>query len=83
MGSTSTVRTVEVGIYPLDWLSHLRLSPDGRYVAAWSGKTLLLFTSDSELVAEVEFSRNVTDTAFVGGDELMVAAGKLVRLGIN
>ena len=72
-----------VGVYPAERLHALRLAPDGRHVAAWCGKALLLMTTDGGLVAELEFARTVTDAAFASANEIIVAAGKLARLGIR
>jgi tetratricopeptide (TPR) repeat protein len=72
-----------VGVYPTERLNQLQLAPDGRHVAAWNDKSFLLLAMDGEIVTKLEFARTVTDVAFVGADELIVAAGKLVRLGIR
>lgn len=68
---------------PAENLHQMRIAPDGRHVAAWNKKEFRLFTTEGRPVAEVEFSRNVTDAVFDSPTNLVVAAGKLIRLSIQ
>lgn len=68
---------------PAESLHQMRMAPDGRHVAAWTKKELQFFTTDGHPLAEIEFARNVSDVAFASPTELVVAAGKLIRLSIQ
>lgn len=69
--------------YPEEQLYQLRMSPDGRHIATWNKKQYRLFSIDGQTVAELEFARNISDVAFASSNEMIVAAGKLIRLSIR
>jgi hypothetical protein len=52
-------------------------SPDGNMTIAIEGKSLRLLDRNGELMSVVEFSRSVSEAAFIGS-KVVVAAGKLV-----
>lgn len=72
-----------ISAYPEEQLHQMRLSPDGRYVVAWNKNDCRLFSIDGQPVSELEFARNISDIAFASPTELIVAAGKLIRLSIR
>lgn len=69
--------------YPDEQLHQLLLSPDGKHVVAWNKKECRIFSIDGQPTAELEFARNISDIAFASPSELIVAAGKVVRLAIH
>ena len=69
-----------VNLYPADVLFQVAVREDGRRAVAWQKRTLLLFDGTGRLIAEIEFAKNVGTVAFLGEDDVLVAAGKLIRL---
>ncbi|CAN5656994.1 hypothetical protein BH23CHL5_BH23CHL5_18790 [soil metagenome] len=72
-----------ISLYEDDRLHQLKMSDTGAFVAAWQGKSLVLFSSFGHLISEIEFSKTVRDVAFIGKSEFVVSAGKLIRFQIG
>lgn len=71
-----------VNLYPADMLYRVAVREDGGRVAAWQKQNLLVFDGEGHLISEIEFAKSIGDLAFLADDELLVAAGKLIRLAL-
>jgi hypothetical protein len=72
-----------LSVYPGKQLSTLATAPDDQHVAAWSGKSVQIFSRDGVLRAQMEFARRVTDVAFVDSAELVVASGLIAHIALT
>jgi hypothetical protein len=72
-----------VNVYPAEQLFRLAVREDGERVLAWQHRTLLVFDGLGHLITEIEFAKNIGAVAYLGQDELLVAAGRLVRLRVH
>jgi hypothetical protein len=72
-----------VNVYAAEQLFQVAVREDGERILAWEHRTLLAFDGMGHLITEIEFAKNIGAVAFLGQDELLIAAGKLVRLQIQ
>lgn len=69
-------------VYPAEQLLKVAVREDGERTAAWHGRALFVFDGRGRLLTELEFAKNIGAIALRAGNELLVTAGKLIRLRI-
>ena len=64
--------------YPANRLYQVAVRGDGERVIAWHGRQVLAFDGAGDLLAELEFAKQVGAFAFLANDQLLIGAGKLI-----